>query len=99
SLNVGKGFKNDKLSVSIFAQSPFIKSRDFKNTIETAAFRQRSIYTYSARSVGISVSFRFGEMKAQIQKTKRGINNDDVMSGGDNGQGGQGGTTTQGGQN
>ena len=40
------------------------------------------------RSVGISVSFRFGEMKEQIKKAKRGINNDDSMGSGQNNQGG-----------
>ena len=43
------------------------------------------------RQFGISVSFRFGEMKAQIKKAQRSINNDDNMGGGQGNQGTQGG--------
>lgn len=91
--NVSKGFKDDRLSVRLFAQNPFIKEWDFKNKRATESFRDESIFTNRMRNFGVAFSFRFGEMKAQIQKTKRGINNDDTMSTGqgEGDQGGQGG--------
>ncbi|MDR3059986.1 MAG: outer membrane beta-barrel family protein, partial [Prevotella sp.] len=91
--NVSKGFKDDRLSVRLFAQNPFIKEWDFKNKRATESFRDESTFTNRMRNFGVAFSFRFGEMKAQIQKTKRGINNDDTMSTGqgEGAQGGQGG--------
>lgn len=39
----------------------------------------------------LSVSFRFGSLKASVRKVDRGINNDDMEGGNDHsGQGGQG---------
>lgn len=91
--NVSKGFKDDRLSVRLFAQNPFIKNWDFKDKKATENFREESVFRNRMRTFGVAFSFRFGEMKSQIQKTKRGINNDDTMSGGqgESGQGGQGG--------
>ena len=89
--NISKGFKDDRLSIRLFAQNPFIKEWDFKNKRATESFRDESIFTNRMRNFGIAFSFRFGEMKAQIQKTKRGINNDDAMSGGQGGEGAQSG--------
>ena len=37
------------------------------------------------------ISYRFGEMKAQIKKAVRGITNDDSMGGGSGGNSSQGG--------
>ena len=40
----------------------------------------------------LNLSYRFGEMKGEIKKVKRGIKNEDVKSGGDSssGSGGSG---------
>ena len=35
----------------------------------------------NGRSFGLTASYRFGEMKAQIKKAQRGINNEDVKAG------------------
>lgn len=91
SFSVSKGFKKDKLNFSIYAQNPFTKNRDFKSKTTTPVFYSESISTNRMRSFGISVSFRFGEMKEQIKKTKRSISNDDSMGSGNSGQGQSGG--------
>jgi hypothetical protein len=44
----------------------------------------------------VNVGYRFGQMKGEIKKAKRGIRNEDLKSGGDNSSGGAG---TTGGQN
>ncbi|MDU1891631.1 MAG: TonB-dependent receptor [Dysgonomonas sp.] len=94
SFSVSKGFKNDRLMISAYASNPFTKEWKFKNKTNSDLFRSETIMTQNTRQFGISFSFRFGEMKAQIKKAQRSISNDDVMSGGQNqsGQsGGQGG--------
>lgn len=93
SLSLSKGFLNDKLQLRAYAQNPFKKNNEFKNTIQTDTFYSESYNTNRMRQFGFSVSFRFGEMKSQIKKAQRSINNDDNMGGGqgNQGQGGQGG--------
>ena len=89
--------KGDKLTVSISTNNPFEKYRTY-----TSKHWENNIFEYNnsskqiSRDFGISVSWRFGEMKAQIKKAERGISNDDVKSSGGN-SGGSGGN--QGGGN
>lgn len=86
--NVSKGFNNDKLNISAYAQNPFKRIHDFRSTMNNQAFYSETIMSNKIQNFGISVSFRFGEMKSQIQKARRGIKNDDVMSGGQGEQSG-----------
>lgn len=45
------------------------------------------------RYYGLNISWRFGELKAQVKKAARSINNDDLKSGGSN-AGASGGAVT-----
>ncbi|MBK5721890.1 TonB-dependent receptor [Dysgonomonas sp. Marseille-P4677] len=89
SISFSKGFMNDRLQLRAYAQNPLKKENEFKNTISTDNFYSESFNSNRMRQFGFSVSFRFGEMKAQIKKAQRGINNDDNMGGGQENQGGQ----------
>jgi outer membrane receptor protein involved in Fe transport len=92
-LSTSKGFMKDKLNFRIFAQNPFRKDHGWKSKSWTNSFYTERINTARIRSFGLSVSFRFGEMKSQIKKTTRGISNDDSMGneqGGNQGQSGGG---------
>ena len=80
--------KGDKLSVSISASNFLEKYNTYRNTswvdgVYTSNYVSRS----PARSLSLSLSWRFGEMKAQIKKAERGISNDDIKSGGSGGNG------------
>lgn len=97
SISVSKGFLNDRLQLRAYAQNPLKKDNEFKNVTRTDDFYSESRNSNRMRQFGFSVSFRFGEMKAQIKKAQRSINNDDNMGGGQGSQGGQGGQS--GGQN
>ncbi|MDR0831104.1 MAG: TonB-dependent receptor family protein [Prevotellaceae bacterium] len=84
--------KGDKLTVSIYVQNPFEKYRTF-----TGSSWSEGIYNNTwtskqiTRAFGLSLSWSFGEMKAQIKKAERGISNDDVKSCGGQGGGNSGG--------
>lgn len=81
--------KGDKISVSIGAYNFLEKYRVYRSTSwAEGVYTSNSVSRSPARSFSISVSWRFGEMKAQIKKAERGISNDDVKSGG--GSGGNG---------
>lgn len=92
--SVGKGFLNDKLNFNISVRNPLTKNITFKNTQNMPTFRFSSESERRTRGVALSVSYRFGEMKAQIKKAQRGISNDDSMGGGNN-SGGAGGGSPQ----
>jgi outer membrane receptor protein involved in Fe transport len=84
--------KGDKLNVSIFAQDPFEKYKSYTGkSWNTGIYENNSTSKQLGRLFGISVSWQFGEMKAQIKKAERGISNDDVKSGGGGNSGGGGG--------
>jgi len=52
-----------------------------KFTTQTLLFYQQTDMIMKGRSFGLTASYRFGEMKAQIKKAQRGINNEDVKAG------------------
>lgn len=45
-------------------------------------------YSMQAWSVGISVSYRIGTLRAQMKQTAKSIHNNDLQSGGSSGMGG-----------
>lgn len=88
SFSVQKNFMDKRLTVNVYASSPFAKNRTFKNTIDTDTYYSRSESQYRQRQFGVRVSFLFGELKTQIKKAQRGIVNDDVSGAGAQGAGG-----------
>ncbi|MCD7973183.1 MAG: outer membrane beta-barrel family protein [Candidatus Azobacteroides sp.] len=94
SFQLRKSFKSDRLNLRMYIANPFIKHMKYTYTSHTNDYLQESYSRDNRQEVGLTLSFRFGEMKAQIKKTSRGISNDDSMSGeqgGQQGGGGQGG--------
>jgi outer membrane receptor protein involved in Fe transport len=82
-----KSFLDKKLDVSMNIQSPFMKTFTVKNELWGTGFTQQSEFVNHRRSLGINVTYRFGNLRSQINRVQRGITNDDVMQGG----GGEGG--------
>ena len=96
NMSLSKSFLDKKLDIRLAAFNPFQKEYTYKNYQETLAYKSESTSRYTNRRFEVSLSYRFGEMKEQIKKTKRGIANDDMMSSG-GGEGGGGGQQQQGG--
>lgn len=89
-LNISKDFLKKKLSVSLGANNPFWKTMKMETTTTGEGFHNVSTNWRSAREFRISISYRFGTMKGQIKKVRRGISNDDSKSGGDGSNAGGG---------
>ena len=84
-INLSRSFLKDKrLNISLFASSLFNKYISFKKETVTETFRSWSENQSPSRRYGISISWRFGELKAQVKKASRSIMNDDVKGGGNN---------------
>lgn len=74
--------KEKRLTVSVNASNLFNKYSTFENETVTETFRSWNKSKNVQQSYGLNISWRFGELKAQVKKAARSINNDDVKSGG-----------------
>lgn len=81
-VTVKKSFLNKRLNVSVYAGSLFNKYTRQDDVTESTNFRQSSWSKTSSRRFYFSVTYRFGSLKASVKKAERGIENDDVKSGG-----------------
>ena len=88
-LSINKDFLEKNLSVSLSAQNPFWRDMKWENTTEGVGFMNKSTNWRSAREFRLSVSYRFGSMKGQIKKVRRGISNDDMKGGESDSSGGE----------
>lgn len=80
--------KDDRLTVSLSAHNPIGRSsRNFINyTVNGDVLGESLSRNFNQKGVGISVSYRFGSMKAQVKKTNKTIQNDDLIGGTSSGQ-------------
>jgi len=92
SLALNKSFMQKKLTLSLSAMNVFENTISFSSINQTNQFSSTSNSAYLARNFRIGISYKFGEMKQQIKKVQRGINNDDAKGGGQNNGGGEGNT-------
>ena len=90
-INVTQELFKKKLSASLSVSDPFRSKVKYESTFDDPTFHQNSVTSYTNRALRINLSYRFGQMKGEIKKAKRGIKNDDVKSGGSStgGEGGQ----------
>ncbi|ARS34242.1 outer membrane beta-barrel family protein [Pontibacter actiniarum] len=89
-LSLSKSFlKDEKASLSISVQNPLNKYISNYNELNGPDFYQRSEYRNMTRRVSIGFNYKFGKLKEDIKRTKRGIKNDDLKGGGDS-KGGSG---------
>ena len=81
SFSASKNFLNKRLNIRLNATNFFTENLTFTNTLKSNDFYQKSTTVRPFRQFGINVSYRFGEMKAQIKKAQRTIQNEDQMKG------------------
>jgi len=81
-VNLQRSFlKENRLTVRIGANDLFRKERCFESSVVNGDFLDhRSSYS-PARQFNISVTWRFGSLKAQVKKVDHSIENDDVVGG------------------
>nr|WP_262245527.1 outer membrane beta-barrel family protein [Parapedobacter soli] len=81
-ISASKDLVKEKLSISGSISNPFNKYRNYINDMTGPNFTQSSFSQNYYRSFNISLSYRFGRLKDEIRKNRRGIKNDDVSGGG-----------------
>ena len=75
---------NKRFSLGIRAIEPFNERKSFPSEIQGENFYQRSDFSIPFRSIGVSISYNFGQL--DFNDSRRGrrskINNDDQKGGG-----------------
>ncbi len=90
SFSAMKSFFSKKLDVSLNVLTPFHKYREFKSTTTGEGFVQQMVFRSTMRSIRLSLTYRFGDLKSSMKKVQRSITNEDVMEGESNSQQGGG---------
>jgi len=80
-LSFTKEFFDQKLSLTIDARDFLQKEKVFSNELSDNNFYQMNNFYRPARNFGLNLSYRFGEMKTQVKKVKKTIQNNDVKGG------------------
>jgi outer membrane receptor protein involved in Fe transport len=82
NINASQELFKKKFTATLSVSDPFRSKVKYESTINDPTFHQKSTYMYSNRMLRVNLSYRFGQIKGEIKKAKRGIKNDDVKSGG-----------------
>ena len=75
-------FFKDKLTVSLSAESPFIKEKSSTYRIVRGDYTGYERSVMYPRCFNIGFSWSFGKLKASVKKAERSIQNDDLVGGG-----------------
>lgn len=78
SLDLRKSFLKKNLSLGVYARDFFSKNKEFSNTIVGSDFYTHNVSLYPSRSIGFSITYKFGNLKASVKKATRTISNTDV---------------------
>ena len=74
-------FFKDKLTVSLSAESPFIKERSSTYRIVRGDYTGYERSVMKPKCFGIRLSWNFGKLKASVKKAERSIQNNDLVGG------------------
>lgn len=87
-ISMSQMFFDKKMSVNLSVSNPFKKTQIYSSNYNDPNYTQHSESTYPSRSLRCSVTYNFGKMGMDVKKARRGIQNDDVKSGGSSSGGG-----------
>lgn len=91
SFGVSQYLLKRKLMLSLNTSDPFWHKKKYIYDSKDITFLTHNVYTQLTQMVRFNLTFNFGKMDLQVKKAHRGIQNDDVKSGG----GGNQSTTQQ----
>ncbi len=81
-ISLMKSFFDKKMDVNLRANNIFNPNVKLKSTMDGEGFHQQSINYQPMQRVGLSLTYRFGNLKTSVKKVQRTISNDDLKSGG-----------------
>lgn len=78
--NISKTFLSDKLSVNLGTAALLSKNIKINSYRHGSDYETISHTTIPIRMIALSVSYSFGDKKANVKKSKKTINNDDLIN-------------------
>ena len=81
SFSVQKSLLDKKLDISLNAQNLFSEYREMTSTTRGNGFTQKSTFLNPMRTLRLSVTYRFGDLKSSVKRVQRSIKNEDLMQG------------------
>ena len=81
------GSKDNRLTVALSATNLFDKYKRYTTRITQGDYTERNSTRYSSRFINLSISYRFGSLKASVKKTDTSIKNNDLVGGSSKGGG------------
>ncbi len=92
SLNIRRSFADNRGGIGFGAENFFTSTRSFRNEISSPLLSQSSTNVIRILNFKVNISYRIGKLTVdQRPRNRKGISNDDLKEGGDNGGGGLGG--------
>jgi outer membrane receptor protein involved in Fe transport len=82
SIGVSQYLLKRKLMLNLSTSDPFWHKKKYIYDSKDVTFFTHNVYTQLAQMVRFNLTFNFGKMDLQVKKAQRGIQNDDVKSGG-----------------
>ncbi len=80
NFSLSKNLLNKKLFLSAYINNPFTKYRNIRTEITSYNFTEINNSQEYFRRFGFSINYKFGRLKEDIKKNKRGINNNDISN-------------------
>ncbi|OCX52729.1 TonB-dependent receptor [Mucilaginibacter sp. PPCGB 2223] len=80
SFSVGKDIVKNRLSFSFVTNNPFAQFRNYQREFFGPDFDQFTTRQNFYRSFNCSLNYRFGKLKDNLKKAKKGIQNDDGVN-------------------
>ena len=71
------------MTASLSVNSPFNRTLKYESKLEDPTFRRTSTSYYTLRQIRLNLSYSFGQMKGEIKKARRTIQNEDLKKGND----------------
>ncbi|MBR1787746.1 MAG: outer membrane beta-barrel protein [Bacteroidaceae bacterium] len=82
SMSLQRSFlRDDRLTVRLSANLPFSAYKGYTNHVIQGDYTRRSHQQSRSRSFMLSLSYRFGNLKATVRKAETSIENDDLVGG------------------
>ncbi|WP_448702904.1 TonB-dependent receptor domain-containing protein [Mucilaginibacter sp. AW1-3] len=82
SISATKDIFKKKATISMYVNNPFEKYKHLDYFSTGPNFVQSNYNNILSRAISVSFQYKFGKLNSQLKKNQRGINNDDVSSGG-----------------
>jgi outer membrane receptor protein involved in Fe transport len=82
SFGVSQYLLKRKLMLSVSTTDPFWHRKKYTSESKDITFYSHNDYSYPAQNVRFNITYNFGKMNLQVKKARRGIQNDDIKSGG-----------------